>query len=156
MKTQLLHTLTIVFLLTTFSFNVDGQTSTDNKFLNDSNCVSKFDSTLNKTYYTLVDKMPTYQGGQEAMNKIIVKNLKWPGSGQCDITATVYVTFIVEPDGKVTGKRIYKTFLSDDNFCSPNKEALKVVDFLTNWNAGQCNGKNVAVQYVLPITFKIE
>ena len=154
MTTQRLHILALVFLLTSISFNVIGQTASDNKFRNDSNCVSEFDTTLNRIYYILVDKMPTYQGGQNAMLEIIEKKLKWPG-GECDIQGTVYVTFIIEPDGKVTNKRIYKTFLSNNNFCSPNDEALEVIDYLTNWDAGQCNGKNVAVQYVLPIKFSL-
>ncbi len=142
-------------MLPSVFFNVNGQKISDKKKSHDSNCVSKFDTTLNRTYYILVDRMPKYRGGQDSMFTTIKKNLELP-SGECDIQGIVYVTFIIEPTGKVTNQRIYKTFLSNNDFCNPNDEALKVINHLTNWDVGQCNGKKVAVQYMLPIKFSIE
>lgn len=108
---------------------------------------------MNRIYYDLVDNIPSYQGGKKVILEIIEGNLKWPGKACC-IQGTVYVAFIIESDGKVTNKRIYKSFLSKDDFCNTNNEVLNVIDFLKNWNAEKCNGENVAVQYVLPIKFK--
>lgn len=155
MKTRQKYALTLIFLLTIFYLNVVGQTIADNTLRNDKSCVMKFDSTFNRSYYILVEKMPTYRGGQDTLMKIIKKNVMWP-SGNCCINGTVYLSFIIESDGKVTNKRICRSAWSDDMVCSPNTQALKVMNYLTDWTAGQCNGKNVAVQFILPVTFNLK
>ena len=86
------------------------------------------------------------------MFKIIARNLKWPDA-DCCIQGTVYVTFIIEPNGELTNRRIGHSPFRDNDVCSPNKEALKVLDYLTEWNPGKCGGKNVAILYTLPIKF---
>lgn len=154
MKTMQKHNLTLLFLMTIFSLKVIGQTTMDSGFPKNSSCHLKFDSTLNRSYYMVADIMPTYHGGQDSLLKIIGKNLKWPG-GHCCYQGTVFVTFIIEADGQVTNKRILKGF-QDDGVCKVNTEALRVVDFLTDWTAGQCNGKNVPVQFNLPIKFSLK
>ena len=99
--------------------------------------------------------MPTYRGGTDSLMQTIKNYLKWP-CGECSLNGRVYVAFIIELDGKLTNKRIIKSFMDNDtNICNINKEALNVVDYLTDWTAGKCNGKNVAVQVVLPIQFKL-
>ena len=155
MTTRIKYTLILILLLTICSTNVMGQTISDNKLQNDSSCVMKFDSTLNRSYYILVDKMPTYRGGQDTLMKIIKKHLQWP-HGECCDNRTVFLSFIIEPDGKVSNKRIYKGNLDNDIAYSPNKQALKMIDYLTDWTPGQCNGKYVAVQYMLPIKFSLK
>lgn len=156
MTTQQLHITILIFLSTIFSLKVIGQTTPDNKLHNDSSCLLKFDSVLNRNYYLTADIMPSYRGGQDTLVKIIRKNLRWAG-GECCMEGTIYVTFIIDTDGKVTSKRILHSFMTnEDNICNINKEALNVVDYLTDWTVGQCNGKNVAVQLVLPIKFSLK
>jgi TonB family protein len=116
-------------------------------------CELKYDSVLSRSYYTTVDKMPTFKGGRKKLIKTINKNLKWPG-GRCDIEGTVFIGCIIESNGQLTNKRILKGLL-DDNFCNADNEALNVIDFLTTWTPGQCEGKSVAVQYVIPVKFKM-
>lgn len=116
-------------------------------------CALKYDSVLNRSYYTSMDKMPTYRGGPEALTKAINKNLKWPGP-RCDIEGTVIVACIIESNGQLTNKRILKG-LRNDEACNADKEALKVIDFLTSWTPGQCGGKNAAAQYIIPVRFKL-
>jgi protein TonB len=116
-------------------------------------CELTYDSALNKSYYATADKMPTFKGGPKEMMKVINKKLKWPG-GRCDVEGTVFVAFIVESNGQLTDKRILKG-LSDSEGCNADEEALKVIDFLTSWTPGQCDGKDVAVRYVVPVKFKM-
>lgn len=115
-------------------------------------CELKYDSALSRSYYTTVDKMPTFKGGTEKLMKTISKNLKWPG-GRCDIEGTVFVACIIEADGQLTNKRILKGLSGKP--CDADSEALKVVDYLTSWDPGQCDGKKVAVQYIIPVKFNL-
>lgn len=115
-------------------------------------CLLNYDSELKRHYYTTVDKMPIFKGGTEELMKTIDKNLKWSAK-DCDMEGTVFVACIIEANGQLTNKRNLKGFL-DDKVCNEDKEALKVIDFLTTWAPGQCNGKYVAVQYIIPGKFK--
>lgn len=72
------------------------------------NCILKYDSIEGRSYYTLADQMPTYQGGIETLTKTIYKNLKWPGA-RCCLDGVVYVSFVVEPDGRLTYRKIAKS-----------------------------------------------
>lgn len=121
----------------------------------DTKCYWKFDSLLNRGYYMDAEKMPEYRWGYDSMQGIIRKNLKWPGGGCC-IQAKVIVALVIEPDGSISDKKIISSGFEDDMFCSPNDEALEAVEYLTDWVPGQCNGKKVAVLYLLPIRFEIE
>lgn len=143
--------ITIIILIVILGqvVQVLGQTISDTS----NSCELKYDSTLNRSYYASADKMPTFRGGQKELLKTINKNLKSTG-GRCDMEGTVLISCIIEPNGQLSNKRILKG-LGDNNVCNADKEALKVIDFLTNWTPGKCGGENVAVQYVIPVRFKI-
>jgi hypothetical protein len=119
----------IVILLTflTLVIPVFGQTISHSP----DTCEIKYDSALKRSYYTYVDKMPSFKGGLDAMIKTINKNLKWPG-GHCDIEGNVFVVCIIESDGRLTNKRIIKG-LNNSKGCNADNAALNVIDFLTNW-----------------------
>jgi protein TonB len=97
--------------------------------------------------------MPAFKGGREEMMRIVKNKLKW-SSGHCDIQGTVFVSFIIESSGQLTSKRIVKG-LNGAEGCDANKEALRVVDFLTSWTPGQCGGKNVATLFIIPVKFNL-
>lgn len=142
-------TIIILLILLAQTIQVLGQTishTTDS-------CELKYDSALSRSYYTTADNMPTFKGGPKKLMETINKNLKWPG-GRCDIEGTVFVACIIETNGQLTNKRILKG-LKIGKPCDADSEALKVIDYLTTWLPGQCDGKNVPVQYVIPVKFKM-
>jgi TonB family protein len=130
--------------LTLSSLMVCGQI---NRELQPDKCLLFFDSALNRSYYKHVKNMPTYRGGDTTLLKTVYKNLK-QNCRDCP-SGTVYVAFIIEADGKVTNKWVKKGFGFEDY----NAQALKVVDYLTDWIPGQCEGTNVATLMVIPIKF---
>jgi periplasmic protein TonB len=115
-------------------------------------CAIKQDSIAKRTIYIMADKMPTFQGGLDSLKSKIKKHLKWPG--QCCVEGTVYVSFIVEKDGRVTNKKV-KRGISAQEHCNADGQALKVVDYLTEWTIGECNGEKVAVEVTLPIKYSL-
>ncbi len=44
--------------------------------------------------------------------------------------------FIVEPNGQITNKKILKGISSKEH-CNADKEAMKVLEFLTEWTPGR-------------------
>jgi len=102
--------------------------------------------------FTVVEKMPEYPGGKEAMFKFIGSNVKYPSEARKNgIHGTSYITYIVEKDGKVNDVRLLRGF---DKDC--DAEAMRVVKMMPNWKPGMQKGKAVRVQYNLPISFKLD
>lgn len=110
-------------------------------------CTIRQDTITNRTIYIVADKMPSFIGGQDSLKSKIYKHLKLDGS--CCIEGAVFVSFIVETDGKITNKRIKRGIYN----CNADAEALKVVDYLTGWTIGECNGQKVPVEVTVPIRF---
>jgi len=141
MKTMKAKGLLIMLVAVASSFVAFGQ-----------KCANRQDSIANRTIYIMADKMPSFQGGLDSLKSKINKHLKWPG--QCCIEGTVYVSFIVETDGKITNKRI-KRGISSQEHCNADGQALKVVDYLTEWTVGECSGEKVPVEVTVPIKFSL-
>lgn len=101
--------------------------------------------------FNLVEEMPVYPGGQDAMFAYISKNLKYPKEAmEKGIQGTVIVSFVVEKDGSING---VKTMRGIGGGC--DEEAVRVVQGMPKWTPGKQQGKEVRVQYNLPIRFKL-
>lgn len=101
--------------------------------------------------FTVVEQMPEFPGGKEALFAYIGKNLKYPEQAQEEgIEGVVYVTFVVETDGKITGVQVLRGI---GGGC--NEEAVRVVSGMPNWTPGMQAGKAVRVKYNLPIRYKL-
>jgi TonB family protein len=96
----------------------------------------------------IAETVPTYKDGIENLMGTIRQHLRHPkdcGEG------TVYVSFVVNKDGTVSDKKILKGISE-----KLNQEALRVIDFLTEWTPGQQGGKKVDVRMILPVKFTME
>jgi TonB family protein len=100
--------------------------------------------------YKEVDVLPEYAGGNEAMFRFIRTNMKYPRSAiKQKISGTVYIQFIVTPEGFISDVQTIKGISRDCDL-----EAERVVMLMPKWKPGQLNGKNVYVRFILPIKFK--
>ena len=104
-----------------------------------------------ETPLTIVEQMPTFPGGEQEMMKYIQKNVSYPQmEKEGQIQGTCYVTFVVEKDGSITDVKVLRG-VSGGPGC--DKEAMRVVKSMPNWKAGKQNGREVRVQFNLPIKF---
>lgn len=93
--------------------------------------------------FTVVESMPDFPGGDAARMKFLQENIKYPQMArESNISGTVYVTFVVEPSGAVTGVRILRGI---GGGC--DEEAMRVIKAMPKWKAGQQRGKPVRVQF---------
>ena len=105
-----------------------------------------------KEVFTVVEKPPTFEGGQAGYSKFLVENIKYPEEAlKKGVTGTVYISFIIEKDGTLTSAKVMRGIGSG---C--DEEALRVVKMMPKWNPGEQKGKPVAVQFNLPIKFKLD
>jgi protein TonB len=102
--------------------------------------------------FDIVEIMPEYEGGQQAMMKFLQKKLRYPAKARVKgEQGTVYVQFVINADGRVSDVKVVKGFFKD---C--DEEAVRVVSLMDRWRAGIQNGMAVPVRKVLPITFRME
>jgi hypothetical protein len=102
--------------------------------------------------FVVVEELPEFPGGANALNAWITKNKKDLGPGINEkIDGEVYVTFIVTSKGKISTPIIKKSLhpLLD-------LEALRLVMNMPEWKPGSQNGKPVPVQMMLPVEFKLK
>jgi TonB family protein len=102
--------------------------------------------------FIVVEEMPEFPGGKDAMEAWISSNLKYPAEAvKAKITGKVYVNFTVSYTGKVRNAVISKSV-------SPllNEEALRVISSMPEWKPARQGGKPVDVQYCVPVEFKLK
>lgn len=105
----------------------------------------------NDMVFDVVEVMPQFPGGQIAMMKYIMENMKYPKQAMKEgIQGRVTVRFIVEKDGSISD---VKPILSVHPLL--NKEAVRVVESMPKWTPGKQHGKPVRVQLIVPIMFKL-
>ncbi|MGC8864548.1 MAG: energy transducer TonB [Bacteroidales bacterium] len=102
--------------------------------------------------FQVVESMPEFPGGEEARIQFLRDNIKYPQiARESGIQGVVYVTFVVEPDGRVTGVRVLRGI---GGGC--DEEAVRVVKAMPRWIPGKQRGKPVRVQFNMPIKFTLQ
>ena len=102
--------------------------------------------------YFVVEEMPVYPGGDEALRKDLAANIKYPEEAKkAGIQGKVYVTFVVDEQGKVTDAKIARGVDP-----SLDKESLRVINELKTWSPGKEKGKAVKVSYTVPINYALD
>jgi TonB family protein len=101
--------------------------------------------------FTVVEDMPEYVGGNDAMNRFIAGNIKYPQQAkEKGVQGTVYISFVIDETGAVGNAKVLRGIGSG---C--DEEALRVVKMMPKWKPGKQSGKNVKVQFNLPVKFAL-
>ena len=102
--------------------------------------------------FNVVEDMPAFPGGMEAMIQFISSNIKYPADAKKQkVDGRVLVNFVVEKDGSITEVKVIKPA-----FPSLDAEAIRVVKAMPKWKPGYQNGKAVRVQFTMPINFSLK
>jgi len=102
--------------------------------------------------FQIVESMPDFPGGDAARMQFLRDNIKYPQiARESGIQGTVYVTFVVEKDGRVTDIRVLRGI---GGGC--DEEAIRVIKAMPRWTPGKQRGKPVRVQFNMPIKFTLQ
>lgn len=105
-----------------------------------------------KEVLTMVEKMPIFPGGEQAMLRFLSDSLRYPEEARNkNIQGKVYVRFIVTPAGDVSNVEVIRGLPE-----GLSEEAIRVVKLMPKWIPGSQFGKNVPVQFTLPISFVLK
>lgn len=101
--------------------------------------------------FQIVEEMPSYPGGAEALYEYLNDNIRYPIVAlESGISGRVYVQFVVERDGSVSDVKVLRGI---GGGC--DEEAIRVVEKMPKWNPGKQRGRAVRVLYMVPINFTL-
>lgn len=105
----------------------------------------------NPLKFRLVEDLPQYPGGAVELMKWLTKNLRYPKLAQVRKTeGKVIANFYVEKDGSITGLKIVQSLSRE---C--DKEVLRILGMMPNWQPGVQNGRPCRTKVSIPIVFKL-
>jgi TonB family protein len=106
--------------------------------------------------FTIVEHMPKFPGGDTSMLNWVYEKIREIGfpenESRAEISGTCYVTFIIDKEGNVTNPKILRGVTYGPGY---DKIALRVVKAMPKWTPGKQNGREISVQYTLPIAFRV-
>ncbi|WP_139925402.1 TonB family protein [Hymenobacter sp. DG01] len=95
------------------------------------------------------EELPSFPGGDAAYSAFIKQNAVFPKEALARrISGTVYVSFVVDEQGRITDARVIKG-------CGGglDEEALRLVRIMPWWTPGKEGGKPVRVARTIPVPF---
>lgn len=103
----------------------------------------------NADVFTVVEQMPEFPGGEQAMNDFLWKNLKYPQMAKDKgIQGKVWLSFVVDKDGTIKDVEVLRGI---GGGC--DEESVRVVKLMPKWKPGYQSGKPVMVKFRFPINF---
>jgi protein TonB len=103
--------------------------------------------------FVVVEKMPEFPGGQQALFKYLSENVKYPVIAQENgIQGRVICQFVVNRDGSIVDVEVVRS----GGDPSLDKEAVRVIKSMPKWKPGKQRGKPVRVKYTVPVNFKLQ
>lgn len=106
----------------------------------------------NQEVFDVVEQMPEYPGGIQALFEYLQQNVKYPEDAvKQKIEGRVIATFVVETDGSINNVEVVKPA-----FPSLDAEAVRVLSAMPKWTPGMQSGKVVRVKYTVPINFNMK
>ncbi len=101
--------------------------------------------------FTVVEQMPEFPGGEDAMMDFLRKHITYPQPAKnANIEGKVILTFVVDENGNISDIEILR-----DIGGGCGAEAVRVVKAMPAWKPGKQNGNAVKVKFVLPISFQL-
>ncbi len=102
--------------------------------------------------YVVVEKMPEFVGGMDALMRYLRSHLRYPNAALREqAEGRVFVSFVVQADGTIADITVPKGL----GF-GLDEEAQRVVRQMPAWTPGRQSNHAVPVRFTLPITFKIQ
>jgi protein TonB len=102
--------------------------------------------------FVIVDKMPEFPGGYDAMTSFLKRHMIYPDDAfNNSVEGKVYVSFIVLTDGTLDD---FELVSGIGHGC--DEEALRLATLMrTQWSPGQQMGHAVNVKYILTVPFTL-
>ncbi|MCL1867886.1 MAG: energy transducer TonB, partial [Paludibacter sp.] len=101
--------------------------------------------------YLVVDVMPQFPGGRQAMLKFLTNTMNYPADAQRrKVQGQVVCSFVVDTDGSIINIEVVQKI-------DPvlDREAVRILKQMPKWSPGERLGKPVKVRFSIPFNFGI-
>ena len=114
--------------------------------------VGTFAPSEGEAAFDVVEEMPEYPGGPQALFEFLSNNVQYPAAAQkAGIQGRVIATFVVGKDGSISQPTVVKSVDP-----ALDAEAIRVINSMPKWTPGRQNGKVVNVKYTIPVNFQLQ
>ncbi|HRP00296.1 MAG TPA: hypothetical protein PLN54_12740 [Flavobacteriales bacterium] len=104
--------------------------------------------TVSDTVYTIVEQMPEFPGGNEALFRFLHKSISKPECTSVEVpSSTIRLTFVVRDDGAVCDARV----VAGADCEEAREQLISMLKSMPVWEPGRQRGKPVNVRYTLPV-----
>jgi protein TonB len=101
--------------------------------------------------FVVVEKMPEFLGGVDAMMRWLGSNIRYPDAAAGNgIHGRVVCSFVIERDGSITDVQVMRGVDP-----ALDREAVRVIRAMPNWTPGMQRNTPVRVRFTLPVTFRL-
>lgn len=105
-----------------------------------------------KVVFQDVEQMPQFPGGDNGLFKYLAESIRYPVDAQeSGIQGRVICQFVIDENGQVNDVKVVRGVDA-----SLDAEAIRVIKAMPKWTPAIHRGKNVSVQYTLPINFRLD
>jgi periplasmic protein TonB len=102
--------------------------------------------------FIVVEERPSFPGGERALMQWLADNIKYNAMArEVGAEGKVFLRFVVEKNGEITDIKVMRGL-----GYGLDESAVNAVKTMPRWTAGKQNGRNVRVQFTLPVQFKLE
>ncbi len=113
--------------------------------------IEELSEKVSKGPLVIASQKPTFPGGEGDLTSYLNSRIKYPEPAKdYHVEGTVYVQFVVQPDGRLTHHKVLKGL---GYGC--DEEALRITRTMPNWYPGEQNGEKVPVLFTLPVNFEL-
>ncbi len=114
--------------------------------------VGTFAPSEGEAAFDVVEEMPEFPGGPQAMMDYLMKNVCYPKTAfDANIQGRVIAQFVVDKEGTIRGAHVVKSVDP-----ALDAEAVRVINSMPKWKPGRQNGKVVNVKYTIPVNFQLQ
>ncbi|MBO4812015.1 MAG: M56 family metallopeptidase [Prevotella sp.] len=128
--------------------------------------------------FDVCEQQPQFPGGDVKMMEFLAQNIKYPEQAEeWGVQGKVFVQFIVEKDGRLSGHKAIKHSssakmvpltpdMSEEERQTAeahnaavqllSDEAVRVVKAMPKWTPGKQGGKAVRVRFTIPVTYRLQ
>jgi len=110
------------------------------------------DRSSDSQVFTVVEEMPKYPGGEQALFKQLAATVRYPEEARDQgVSGVTYVQFIVEKNGELSSFEVIRGVhpLLD-------AEAVRAISMLNPFEPGKQRGRPVRVSMTIPIRFSLK
>ncbi len=98
-----------------------------------------------------VDQLPEFPGGKSALSQYLSENMRYPIiAAENGIQGTVICQFVVNADGSISDIKVLRSI---DPYI--DKEAIRLIQNMPNWNPGMLSNQKVKVLIQRNIPFRL-